>query len=379
MTSQRLGRAASIDDLRVLARRRIPRFAFDFIDGGAEAEIGLRRNRTDLEAIELTPRYMRDVSDIGTETEIFGQSYSVPFGAAPIGFLNTAWPGTDVALARIAAGARMPFGISTAASTQLEKTAEAGEGFGWFQLYLSDEPEWIDRLLARVKATGIEVLILTVDVSQPGKRDRDIRNGLSMPLKPTPKVIADLALHPHWSLKTLINGAPRLANFDGQVPGALSLAEIQRRFLSGVILPDQLRQLRDKWAGKLLIKGIMHPQDAELVVDAGCDGVIVSNHGGRQADYAPSSISVLPKIAAAIGDRATVILDSGIRRGADMVRARALGADAVMGGRPFAYGAAAGGPRGITRAFEILNTELRFTLGQIGTPKFADIGPDVLA
>ena len=227
-----VARAASIDDLRSMARRRMPRFAFDFVDGGAENESNLRKNRQAFEDIELLPRYLIDVSAPTTETEFFGKSYSVPFGMAPVAFLNMAWPGADMMLARLAAEKRMPYVISTASSTALEDIAEVADGNAWFQIYVSQDENITDQLLRRAKGAGCEVLVVTVDVAQPGKRDRDIRNGLQIPFKLTPRILAGLACHPRWSMATLRAGAPGFGNFEkdrSSSSTSMSLVEIQKR------------------------------------------------------------------------------------------------------------------------------------------------------
>lgn len=379
----RLDRAASIDDLRALAKSRLPRFAFDFIDGGAESETGLARNRRALDEVLLAPRYMVDLTRIETETEIFGRTYAAPFGVAPMGFINMAWPGTDLMLARLAARERIPHLVSTAASTRLETLAEAADGHAWFQIYVSNDRAMTGHIIDRAEAAGYEVLVVTVDVSAQGKRDRDIRNGLRIPFSPTAGILADLVRHPRWSLGSLRQGAPRFANLSGEGAGefaGLPLEEVQQRLLIANRFDwEALKRLRDRWKGPLVLKGIMRADDALMAAEAGCDGIVVSNHGGRQADYAPASIEALSSIAEACAGRTTLLFDSGVRRGADIVRARALGAAFSLAGRAFAYGAAAGAEAGVARSFEILNTELVRTLGQIGRPVFRDVGAAALA
>jgi (S)-mandelate dehydrogenase len=373
----RVSRAASIEDLRLCAKRRLPRFAFDFFDGGAEDENNLKSNREDLEAIELCPRYLVDVANLTTETELFGKSYSVPFGIAPVGFLNLAWPGTDIALAKLAAERRFPMVISTASSTALEHVASAAQGYAWFQLYVPGDVEMCDQLINRAAAAGIDTLIVTVDVPKAGKRDRDIRNGLQIPFKLTPEIIAQLVAHPRWSLETLKAGVPGFGNFNTGNK-AMSVVEVQHHIISPSFTWEGLRALRKKWSGTLLLKGILHPEDAKMAVAAGCDGIIVSNHGGRQTDHGPSSIKGLPAIVKASAGKVPILFDSGIRRGADFIRAKALGASFIFAGRAFAFGAAAGGAAGCERAFDILELELTRALGQIGCPEFSKIDHKLL-
>ena len=375
-----LDRAASIDDLRRRARRRLPRFVFDFLDGGAEDESNLRRNREAFEALCLVPRYLVDVSDCRHEVAIFGKRYAVPFAIAPMGLLNLIWPDSDLALARLAGEKNMVFLVSTNSTTAIEQVAAAARGNAWFQLYVFSDEDLTESLLAKAESAGCEVLVLTLDVPVAGKRDRDIRNRFQVPFRWTPSVIADLALHPYWSLATLAAGNPTFANlteFAGQ-DDVQSLAQFQASRITGAYDWDDLKRLRDRWKGKLLLKGVMRPEDAVLAREAGCDGVIVSNHGGRQAAYAPAAVEALPGIVAALQGTLPVMLDSGLRRGADAIRAKALGADLVFFGRAFAYGAGAGGPAGCRRAYDILESELTLALGQLGRPDFAAIDGSVL-
>lgn len=372
-----LSNAASIDDLRSIARKRLPRFSFDFIDGGAEDEVNLRKNREAFEAIELLPRYLVDVSQPSTGTELFGKSYSVPFGMAPVGFLNMAWPGTDLAMARLAAEQKMPLVISTASSTSLEQIAAAAQGYAWFQMYVPASEHLADELLSRVEQAGIEELVVTIDVPNAGKRDRDIRNGLKIPFKLTPNVILQLLTHPRWSLSTMQSGLPGFGNFQNG-HRAMSLVEVQQHIISPSFTWQGLESLRKKWPGKLLLKGILHPEDAKMAIDVGCDGIIVSNHGGRQTDQGPASLAALVAVSQTVENQIPLLLDSGVRRGADLIRAKALGASFVFVGRAFAYGAAAGGELGCMRAFEILELELKRALGQIGCPRFEDVDRTVL-
>jgi (S)-mandelate dehydrogenase len=376
-----LGRAASIDDLRLIARRRLPRFAFDVIDGGAETETNLTRNSADFADIELVPRCLRDVSRKVTETEIFGKTYAVPFGLCPLGFLNLAWPGADLMWARLAAARNIPHIISSNCSTPLEEVAEAAEGRAWFQLYVSKEPERTEALLRRVEAAGIDVLAVTVDTAESPRRDRDIRNRMVIPFRMTPEIAIDLALHPRWALGTLRDGAPGLGNHrDAKTPDGrpMTMGELRDIIITNSLTWDGLRELRDRWKGRLLLKGVQHPQDAVMAAEAGCDGVIVSNHGGRQSDCSPTTISVLPEIAEAVAGRFPVMLDSGIRRGTDVVRALCSGAAFAFCGRAFAYGAGAGGEAGVAKAWEIMHGSLVSTMGQIGCVDVSELGPHYL-
>lgn len=374
-----LDRAASIDDLRALARRRIPRFAFDLVDGGAESERNLRRNVSAFEDIQLTPRYLVDVGAVDMRTTLFGKTYAAPFGMAPIGALNAFWPDADRTLARLCAAENLPYVASSAASTTLEELAEAADGNGWFQLYVSGDDAVTKRLVARAEAAGYDVLMVTVDVPAAGKRDRDIRNRLSVPFRFTPDVIWQCAMHPRWALTSLRHGTPNIANYADLLQTATSYAEVQKTLITPSFTWSDLARLRERWKGKLLVKGILHPDDAVRCVDLGCDGIVVSNHGGRQVAFGPPTVEALPAIAKAVAGRMPVLVDSGVRRGADLLRARALGADFALAGRAMAFGVGAGGAAGARRAYEILTLELERALGQLGVSRFDDVGPSALS
>ncbi|MFL4471739.1 alpha-hydroxy acid oxidase [Tateyamaria armeniaca] len=373
-----LDRAACIDDLRSIAKRRIPRFAFDLVDGGAESERNMRRNSAAFEEVELTPRYMVDVSDIDTRVTLFGQRFDVPFGMAPIGMLNAFWPGADLTLARLCAQRNMPYIASSAASTTLEQLAEAAEGNGWFQLYVSSDSNVTEGLIARAEAADYKVMLVTADVPAAGKRDRDIRNQLAVPFRITPQVLAGLIANPRWSLETLRHGKPNIANYADLLQSATSYADVQKTLITPGFTWDDLKRLRDRWKGPLLVKGILHAADAVKCAELGCDGIVVSNHGGRQVAFGPPTIEALPPIAKAVGGRIKIILDSGIRRGADILRAKALEADFALSGRALAYGVGAGGAPGAHRAMEILHLELVRALGQLGVAAYDDVGPSAL-
>lgn len=374
-----LDRAASIDDLRLRAKARIPRFAFDLVDGGAEDERNMRRNTEAFEEIELTPRYMVDVSNIDTRATVFGQTFDSPFGMAPIGMLNAFWPGADLTLARLCKAQNIPYTASSASSTTLEQLAKAADGNGWFQLYVSSDANVTEGLIARAEAAGYTTLMVTADVPAAGKRDRDIRNQLAVPFRFTPEVILQCALNPRWALTSLKHGTPNVANYADLLQSATSYADVQKTLITPGFTWEDLKKLRERWKGKLLVKGILHAQDALACVELGCDGIVVSNHGGRQVAFGPPTIEALPAIAEAVAGRMTIVLDSGIRRGADIIRAKALGADFAFAGRAFAYGVGAGGDAGAQRAFEILQLELVRALGQLGIPSYNAVGRSELS
>ncbi|MCR9108827.1 alpha-hydroxy acid oxidase [Marivita sp. XM-24bin2] len=370
-----LDRAASIEDLRRRAKRRIPRFAFDLVDGGAENERNMQRNSSAFEDVELTPRYLIDVSNIDTRANIFGRQFDLPFGMAPIGMLNAFWPDADVTIARLCKRENIPYVASSASSTTLERLAEASDGNGWFQLYVSGDDAVTDSLVTRAETAGYDVMMVTVDVPAAGKRDRDIRNQLAVPFKFTPDVLLQLMTKPVWSLTSLMHGTPNIANYADLLKSATSYADVQKTLITPGFTWDKLQALRARWKGKLLVKGILHPEDAIKCAELGIDGIVVSNHGGRQVAFGPPTIEALPAIAKAAGDKLTIILDSGIRRGADILRAKALGADFVFTGRALAYGVGAGGKDGAQRAMDILKLELVRAMGQLGAPVFSEMNP----
>ena len=372
-------RAACVDDLRKRARRRLPRFAFDLLDGGAEDERNLRRNREAFEAILMTPRYLVDVSSPSLEVELFGERYAVPFGIAPVGLMNLFWPGGDLMLAKLASQERMPLAVSSACSTEMEIMAEAAEGYAWFQLYVSTQPEITENLIGRAKVSGFQNLLVTVDIPSAGKRDRDIRNGLKIPFRMTPRMAFDLAMHPIWSFETLRQGRPKFANYREASVSSRSLVALQQSISSSRFDWEDLKALRDRWPHKLLVKGLLHPDDASEAVALGADGIVVSNHGGRQVAYGPASIEALPAISNAIGGKVPLLLDSGVRRGEDVVRAKALGAEMVFLGKAFGYGLGAGAAAGIQRVFDIIKLELSTALGQLGCPNFSEIDHTILS
>lgn len=374
-----LDRAASIGDLRQRAKRRIPRFAFDLVDGGAEDERNMRRNSEAFEEVELTPRYMVDVSKIDTRSSVLGQTFDAPFGMAPIGMLNAFWPGADLMLAQLCKAQNIPYVASSAASTTLETLAEAADGNGWFQLYVSSDPDVTEGLLARAEAAGYGTLMVTADVPAAGKRDRDIRNQLAVPFRFTPEVIMQCAMNPRWALTSLKHGAPNVANYADLLQSATSYADVQKTLITPGFTWDDLKHLRARWKGQLLVKGVLHAKDADMCADLGCDGIVVSNHGGRQVAFGPPTVEALPAIAKAVAGRMAIILDSGIRRGADMLRAKALGADFAFTGRALAYGVGAGGEVGAQRAFDILHLELVRALGQLGAVSLDGVGPTYLS
>ena len=343
-----------------MARRRLPWMVFDYIDGGAGSEVGLQRNRAALDAICLQPRILKDVSTRSMDVPLFGTVAKRPFGIAPMGMCNLSSPGADLMLARLAARYAVPLGVSTVASTPMEVLIEEAEGHAWFQLYFSGDGSGTFKLADRAKSAGFEVLVLTVDVPEVGRRPRELRHGFTMPFRIGPRQFLDFALHPHWSLSALFKGRPQMANF--QMDGFTFDRTESRARASW----DTLRSLRDMWKGKLVVKGVLSVEDAIACKAAGADAIQVSNHGARQLDSAPAPISVLQDIRQAVGPTMPVFLDSGLRSGEDVLRSLGQGADFVFFGRILQFAIAAAGEEGLHRLWDVLSAELSNAMAQTG-------------
>jgi len=374
-------KAFSIEELRRAAKRRLPRAVFDFIDGGAEEERTLRENRAAFERIRLSPRVLVDVSRIETETSILGKPARLPIAIAPTGAVGFGWRGGDLAIARAAAALGIPYSLSMNATASIERIAREAPGRLWFQAYFLKQRERTFGLIERARAAGYEALIVTADVPVGGKRERDYRNDFSLPFRFTARNLLDFASRPAWALPMLFQGIPKMENLADHAPegtDAVALASSVARNNDAALDWEVLKRVRDRWPGKLLVKGILRADDAERALAAGCEGVIVSNHGGRQLDGAVSSLDALPPIVRALGGKASVLMDGGVRRGADVVKALAYGAEAVMTGRATLYGVCAAGEAGARRALDILSDELVRTMQLCGTRRIADIGPELL-
>jgi len=366
----RPSRFFTIEHLRAGARARLPKMVFEFVDGGSGGESALRRNRSALDDVRLTPRMLTDVRAASAKTSLWGRDYQAPIAVAPMGLANLVAPGTDCALAAAAASAGVPYCLSTAATTPIETIAPLANQNLWFQLYVTSEEEVTFNLMRRAEAAGAEVLLVTLDVQTSSKRVRDLVNGLSVPMRPRPGTILNLATHPAWLLANLRHGAPRFEMLAAYFPqrGAQSHAATTARLLStGLLDWTTIERLRARWHGKLVLKGVMDPEDALRAASLGVDAIVVSNHGGRQSDVAPASIEALPAIKQAVGDKLRLFIDSGFRSGEDIVRAVALGADLVLLGRPFLFGVGAlGVGQGPERTLEILKSEVLTNLMLLG-------------
>jgi L-lactate dehydrogenase (cytochrome) len=364
-------RFPTIESLRLRAKRRVPRFAFDFVDGGANDEECARRNVRALAGVELLPRYCVDTDNIATDVELFGRPYSAPFGAAPMGSAGMMWPGAELFLAREAQRRRVPYILATPANASIERIADIAPDVFWFQLYrfpYDDHAITFD-LLKRADEAGAHVLVPTIDSAGKSKRPRDMRNGVKVPFRIGPKTFFQVATSPHWAMALSTAGMPRTENIVPYTEGRATrdaTAHTMQVKARGSHTWDELARLRDRWKRAFVVKGVLHPKDAERLVSLGVDGLIVSNHGGRHFDAAPASVDMLPAIIAVAGKRATVMIDSGIRSGLDILRALALGARAAFIGRPFLYGLGALGEPGARFVMDMFADELRTEMQHVG-------------
>jgi len=372
-TQRRLARAASIADLRTIARRRTPRAVFDYTDGAADGELSLQRARQAFARVQFHPSVLRDVSTVDTGRTILGRHASLPFGLAPTGFTRMMHHEGEPAVASVAEHAGVPYALSTLGTSTIEEVAAAAPGARrWFQLYV-----WRDRapakdLLARAAAAGYDALVLTVDTPVAGARLRDVHNGLTIPPALSLRTLLDGARHPHWWFNLLTTEPLRfasLASTEGTV------AELINRVFDPSLSMADLDWLRGAWSGSLVVKGVQSAADAERVVQAGADAVWLSNHGGRQLDRAPVPLELVPEVVQAVGGRAEIFVDTGITSGADIVAAVALGATAAMVGRAYLYGLMAGGRRGAARAVDILAAEVLRTMQLLGVSSVAELRP----
>ncbi|KAA5824901.1 alpha-hydroxy-acid oxidizing protein [Saccharopolyspora hirsuta] len=372
-TRRRLANAATVDDLRAVARRRAPRAVFDYTDGGAGAEISMARNRAAFDRIEFRPAVLHDVSNVDTSATILGQSAALPIALAPTGFTRMMHHEGEVAVARAAAAAGVPYALSTMGTTSAgDLAAAAPQTRRWFQLYLwRDRDRSIDLVRAAERA-GYEAVVLTVDTPVAGSRLRDVRNGMTIPPSLTARTFLDGALRPHWWLNLLTTEPLQFASFSSWEGTVADLAN--HMFDPSATIQD-VAWLRETWPGKLIVKGVQRAEDAKAVVDAGADAVVVSNHGGRQLDRAPVPLEELPSVVAAVGDRAEVYVDGGVQSGADAVAAVCLGATAVLVGRAYLYGLMAGGEAGVHRVLEILAAEVRQTMQLLGAASVKELTP----
>lgn len=375
-------RAQSIAELREQARRRLPRAVFDFFDGGAEDEGTLRDNARAFERQRLLPRVLRGVDTVDTSTELLGGASSLPLAVAPMGAIGLGWRGADLALARAAAAAGIPYMLSSASHDSLEDVARAAPGRLWFQPYMLRQRDFVHRWLERALAADFEGLVLTVDLPVGGKRERDARNHFALPFRFTPRNVLDFARHPRWSLDMLLRGQPVMGNMVGLNQGpatAAAAGSTVGRNMDASFDFEALQRIRDRWPRKLLAKGVMRADDARRLVAMGCEGIVVSNHGGRQLDGALAALEALPAVVAAVQGRTPVLLDGGVRRGQHLVQALAAGAQGVLVGRALLYGVAAAGEAGARHALGILQEEFARAMRLCGARTVGEITPDLLS
>jgi len=373
--------AVSIEDLRLKAKRKLPRCIFDFYDGGAEDELTLNANRQSFQNVMLTPRILRGVDKVDTRVDMLGETCGLPIAIAPTGALGYGKHGADLAIAKAAAAKGLIYTLSSSATTSIEHIAREAPGRHWFQAYILKNKDFFYSLIDRAQAAEYEGLMITVDLPVGGKRERDNKNQFAIPFKLNLRIALDFLAHPLWLGELFYNGMPVLENMvglEGQNRGINHLASSVGRNYDPAFNWDDLKRIRDYWHKKLIIKGVMHPEDAVRLMEMGCDAVVVSNHGGRQLDTANSTLSALPTIVKAIDGKIPVLLDGGIRRGSDILKAIALGANGVLTGRATLFGAISSGQPGATHALNILQEELVRTMQLCGVSEINQITPELL-
>ncbi|WP_289039949.1 alpha-hydroxy acid oxidase [uncultured Zobellia sp.] len=368
-------RYPSIDDLRNRAMKKIPKFAFEYLDGGCNEDVNLHKNTAQIRDVELLPYYLSKHTKSVMKTEIFGHTYDAPFGIAPVGLQGLMWPNAPEILAKAAFEHNVPFVLSTVSTSSIERISEITEGKAWFQLYHPTENTLRDDIIRRAAVAECPVLVILCDVPTFGFRPRDIRNGLAMPPKMSVKNILQIMGKPEWAMKTLIHGQPNFETLKPYMPKGLDLKQLGKfmdQTFSGRLNEEKIKPIRDMWKGKLVLKGVANEADVEKALRLGIDGVIVSNHGGRQLDAGESTIKPLSRIAEKYGDQLTVMMDSGIRSGPDIARTLASGAKFTFMGRSFMYGVSALGSNGGNHTISLLKTELQQVMEQICCERVED-------
>lgn len=367
-----------VGDLKKKAKQRVPKFAFDYLQGGCNEEVNLRRNESDFEDILLKPNYLRVAGDIDLSTELFGRQYSAPFGISPIGLQGLIWPNSPEILAEAAAKHRVPYILSTVSTSSIERIAEVSEGQAWFQLYHPTEDRLRDDVLNRLKAVECPVLVALVDVPSFGLRYREIKSGLSMPPKMNINNVFQALVCPEWGLKTLKHGIPSFATLKPYMEKGLDLSQLGKfmnRTFTGKVNIEKIKALRDLWPGALVVKGITSTEDMDAVISIGVDGVIVSNHGGRQIDAGESSLHSLIRFTqnSHYRNKVKIMLDGGIRSGVDLARAHAVGSDFNFMGRPFMYGVGALGDQGGDHTINLFKAQLYQVMQQLSLERVSQI------
>jgi (S)-mandelate dehydrogenase len=377
-----VNRAINIDDLRKMAKRRLPRIVYDFIEGGVEDELWIARNEASFDRERLVPRYLVDVSKRDQSCDLFDRKYASPFGVSATGLAALFRPGADLILAEAAAAANIPFMMSGMSTASIEAAAKVAPTHSWYQLYVARDHEITLDLIRRVRDAGFGTLVLTVDVPVSSKRERNLRNGFALPPKLSAATMLDALTHPGWIAGYLRHGMPRFENWTPYARANSTTPQINafaaKQAPASTVTWEHLEEFRQLWPRHLVVKGILHRDDAIRAAAIGVDGIIVSNHGGRQLDQAPAPLEVLPRIHEAVGDKVTLMIDGGVRRGADVVMALCHGARFVMVGRATLYGTVAGGVEGAHKAIAILREEIDLVLGQIGCPNIAGLDQSFL-
>ena len=368
-------RYPAIEDLRVRARQRIPRFAFEYLDGGCNEDVNLHKNTAELREVEMKPFYLKNYGGADLKTELFGQVYDAPFGIAPVGLQGLMWPNAPEILAKAAVVHNIPFVLSTVTTASIERIGEVTEGKFWYQLYHPADNALRDDILDRAEAAGCRVLVILSDVPTFGYRPRDIRNGLAMPPKMTLQNILQIMGKLNWAIQTLLHGQPNFATLKKYMPKGLNMGQLgqyMNQTFSGRLNEEKIAPIRDRWKGKIVLKGVATEEDTAMAIRLGLDGIIVSNHGGRQLDAGESSVHSLVPIVQKYADQIKIMLDSGVRSGPDVARALASGAEFTFLGRSFMYGVAALGAAGGQHTISILKTQLKQVMEQVGCERPVD-------
>ena len=372
----------SVADMEAVARRRIPGFMLDYLTGGLGGGVCVQRNRQSLDEVVLLPRYLSDSGEPDIHCQLFDRTYDAPFGVAPLGLSGLVWANSEVILAAAAKEHNIPYTLSTFATVDPEHIRPIAAENSWFQLYAPKTPKIVKSILERCLAVGYETVLLTVDVPAKTRREHDIRNGLSVPPNFDVRTVWQMVTHPNWALRMLFAGVPQFETVrpyyaegsSRNVGRSIKASTLfSQHHMGGHITAERFTYIRKLWPGKLLVKGVLSPEEAQAYLDLGADGLVVSNHGGRQLDAAPSAVTVLPCIRAAVGPNVPLLADGGIRSGLDIARMLALGADFVLLGRPFLYAVAALDKQGGTHVMKILKEELQATMGQLGCPTLQDL------
>ena len=366
----------SISDLRQKAKSKMPKFAFEYLDGGCNDDFNLHKNTSEIRAVELLPEYLKKKVHVSLKTKLFGTQYDAPFGVAPIGLQGLMWPKAPEILAQAAFENNLPFILSTVTTSSIEKIGTITEGKAWFQLYYPAKEVVRKDLINRAADAGYPVLVLLSDVPSFGFRPRDIRNGLAMPPKMSLRNFYQIAKRPEWALKTLINGQPEFETLKPYMPKGLNLSQLGKfmdETFDGRLNEEKIKPIREQWKGKIVLKGVACEADMEKAIRLGIDGVILSNHGGRQLDAGPSTLHTLQTLREKYQDKITIMMDSGIRSGPDVARTLAEGAAFTFLGRSFMYGVGALGNKGAMHTMDLIKTELQQVMEQIGCEKTIDL------